>query len=137
MFQGVGSDNVPWHFTTANHNFTLCETYPKVLAVPSSCSDEDIRSVAAFRSKGRLPVSVWVGGGWVGGGNGGYELRIVKFLWPHKLLLGKVFFFFRLALDLCASKLGTCRRFGVDKITGYVYSNSSEVQVELWVPTPR
>ena len=70
MFQGVGSDNVPWHFTTANQDFSLCETYPKVLAVPSSCSDEEIRSVAAFRSKGRLPVSVWLGEGQVTAGEG-------------------------------------------------------------------
>ena len=55
--QGVGSDNVPWRFTTVNQEFGLCETYPQVLVVPSACSDDDIRSVAGFRSKGRLPVS--------------------------------------------------------------------------------
>lgn len=55
--QGIGSDNVPWRFTNVNQDFALCETYPQVLVVPSACSDEDIRSVAAFRSKGRLPVS--------------------------------------------------------------------------------
>ena len=55
--QGVGSEGCPWRITTANQEFALCETYPRVLGVPSHCSDEEIRAVARFRSKGRLPVS--------------------------------------------------------------------------------
>lgn len=37
----------------------LCATYPKLFVVPSSLSEEDIRSAAKFRALGRVPAIVW------------------------------------------------------------------------------
>ncbi|KAJ1451703.1 protein-tyrosine phosphatase-like protein [Pelagophyceae sp. CCMP2097] len=38
----------------------LCETYPPQLVVPSALSDLELKRVCAYRSKGRLPVVVWM-----------------------------------------------------------------------------
>lgn len=38
----------------------LCETYPKYLYVPSSCSNTVLMGSAKFRSKGRLPVLTYL-----------------------------------------------------------------------------
>lgn len=35
----------------------MCETYPSTLAVPVNIPDEEVKRVAAFRAKGRIPVS--------------------------------------------------------------------------------
>ena len=40
-------------------NLSLCETYPPELVVPSAISDLELKKVAAYRSKGRLPVVIW------------------------------------------------------------------------------
>ncbi len=55
--QGVGKEDVPWRISTVNQEFKLCETYPQLLGVPLATSDEDLKAVASFRSKGRIPVS--------------------------------------------------------------------------------
>jgi hypothetical protein len=39
---------------------SLCETYPRVLAVPASASDELVAEVGQFRSKGRIPMLSWL-----------------------------------------------------------------------------
>ena len=43
-----------------NENYKLCDTYPKLLAVPNSSSDQELQLVAGFRSKNRVPVLSWV-----------------------------------------------------------------------------
>eukprot|EP01114_Cavostelium_apophysatum_P024511 TRINITY_DN9616_c0_g1_i1.p1 TRINITY_DN9616_c0_g1~~TRINITY_DN9616_c0_g1_i1.p1 ORF type:complete len:619 (+),score=165.04 TRINITY_DN9616_c0_g1_i1:39-1895(+) len=48
-----------WKITTANNDYVLCDTYPRVLVVPSSISDETLEKVAEFRSKGRIPILCW------------------------------------------------------------------------------
>ena len=48
-----------WRVTTANTGYTLCDTYPELLCVPSAVSDADLISIAQFRSRGRFPVMVW------------------------------------------------------------------------------
>lgn len=50
-------DMQEWRFTDINKNYDLCDTYPKRLVVPKSVSDDDLREVAEFRSKNRIPVS--------------------------------------------------------------------------------
>lgn len=37
--------------------YELCDTYPAILVVPTSVKDDDLSKVAAFRAKGRVPVS--------------------------------------------------------------------------------
>jgi hypothetical protein len=49
----------PFRYTSLNGDFSLCPSYPRVLAVPSAMSDMEISSVAGYRSKGRLPVLRW------------------------------------------------------------------------------
>ena len=45
--------------TQGENNLALCDTYPPDLVVPASMSDLELRRVAAYRSKGRLPAVVW------------------------------------------------------------------------------
>jgi myotubularin-related protein 1/2 len=49
-----------WRFTNINQSFKFCETYPKLLVVPASTSDDDLRQIAQFRSKHRIPVVSWL-----------------------------------------------------------------------------
>lgn len=56
--QGLPTDS--WKFSKINDKYELCDTYPAVLAIPSAASDEDLKSVAAFRSRGRIPVLSWL-----------------------------------------------------------------------------
>jgi hypothetical protein len=39
-----------------NADYVLCSTYPKLLSVPESVSDELVSKVASFRSRGRFPA---------------------------------------------------------------------------------
>lgn len=45
--------------TRLNSNYTLCGSYPSVLVVPASVTDDEIRAVSLFRSEQRLPVLCW------------------------------------------------------------------------------
>ena len=61
---GSGCDGAcqSWRLDTeANANFQLCSTYSSLLAVPSSVTAAQLASVAAFRSRGRLPALCWRG----------------------------------------------------------------------------
>lgn len=53
-----GLPNGKWRITFINKNYELCDTYPTVLAVPFKSKEEDLRRVAAFRSRARIPVRV-------------------------------------------------------------------------------
>ena len=58
--QQTGSGSTDWRLeTTLNADYTLCSTYPRCLAVPASASLDLMREVAAFRTRGRLPVLCW------------------------------------------------------------------------------
>lgn len=43
----------------SNQGFVLCSSYPERLVVPAA-SDEAVAAVAAFRSRGRMPVLSWL-----------------------------------------------------------------------------
>eukprot|EP00903_Cladosiphon_okamuranus_P015695 g14490.t1 len=49
----------PWRATHLNSNYMLCESYPSVLIVPASVTDDEVRAVALFRSEHRVPVLCW------------------------------------------------------------------------------
>lgn len=49
-----------WRITFCNQMYALCDTYPQYLMVPHYATDEDLQKVAAFRSRGRIPVASWV-----------------------------------------------------------------------------
>ena len=48
-----------FRMTQANKDYGICATYPRLLVVPAATSDDDLRKVAVFRSKGRLPAVVY------------------------------------------------------------------------------
>lgn len=55
-----GLPNNKWRITFINKKYELCDTYPTVLAVPFKSKEEDLSRVAAFRSRGRIPVLSWI-----------------------------------------------------------------------------
>ncbi|XP_023562057.1 myotubularin isoform X4 [Octodon degus] len=55
-----GLPNHNWRLTFINKCYELCDTYPALLMVPYRTSDEDLRRVAAFRSRNRIPVLSWI-----------------------------------------------------------------------------
>lgn len=56
--QGLPTES--WKISKINEHYELCDTYPAILAVPAAASDEDLRAVACFRSRGRIPVLSWI-----------------------------------------------------------------------------
>lgn len=48
-----------WRISTANIDFKLCPTYPRLLLVPMCITDDILTEVAAFRSARRIPSVVW------------------------------------------------------------------------------
>lgn len=59
-YQRLGSITETWKITKINENYELCDSYPAITVVPSAASEDDLRQVAQFRSKGRLPVLSWL-----------------------------------------------------------------------------
>lgn len=53
-----GIPNESWRITKVNDHYDLCDTYPSTLVVPVNIPDEEVKRVAAFRAKGRIPVSL-------------------------------------------------------------------------------
>lgn len=52
-----GLPNESWTLSRINEHYELCDTYPTILVVPENVPEDDLKKVAAFRSRGRLPVS--------------------------------------------------------------------------------
>ncbi|XP_006632800.1 myotubularin isoform X1 [Lepisosteus oculatus] len=59
-YRRQGLPNKTWRITFLNNNYELCDTYPTILVVPYTASDEDLRKVAVFRSRNRIPVLSWI-----------------------------------------------------------------------------
>ncbi|ETE65674.1 Myotubularin-related protein 2, partial [Ophiophagus hannah] len=55
-----GIPNESWRMTSINEQYELCDTYPALLVVPANIPDEELKKVAAFRSRGRIPVLSWI-----------------------------------------------------------------------------
>jgi hypothetical protein len=49
-----------WRITKINDTYEVCDSYPGVWAVPAAASDDELRAVAGFRSRGRVPVLSWI-----------------------------------------------------------------------------
>ncbi|KAK2101178.1 Myotubularin- protein 2 [Saguinus oedipus] len=52
--------NESWRITKINERYELCDTYPALLVVPANIPDEELKRVASFRSRGRIPVLSWI-----------------------------------------------------------------------------
>ncbi|KAG5837119.1 myotubularin-related protein 2-like [Anguilla anguilla] len=59
-YKRQGLPNESWRITKVNDRYELCDTYPATLVVPVTAPDEELRRVAAFRAKGRIPVLSWI-----------------------------------------------------------------------------
>lgn len=59
-YKRQGIPNESWRITKINDHYELCDTYPSTLAVPVNIPDEELKRVAAFRAKGRIPVLSWI-----------------------------------------------------------------------------
>eukprot|EP00308_Calcidiscus_leptoporus_P008237 CAMPEP_0119368348 /NCGR_PEP_ID=MMETSP1334-20130426/15011_1 /TAXON_ID=127549 /ORGANISM="Calcidiscus leptoporus, Strain RCC1130" /LENGTH=857 /DNA_ID=CAMNT_0007384965 /DNA_START=102 /DNA_END=2675 /DNA_ORIENTATION=- len=57
--QGLYNPLSHWRVTRLNDKYELCGTYPRLLVVPRSISDDDVARAAAFRSGRRVPVLCW------------------------------------------------------------------------------
>uniref|UniRef100_A0A8C1G1Y7 Myotubularin n=1 Tax=Cyprinus carpio TaxID=7962 RepID=A0A8C1G1Y7_CYPCA len=58
-YRRQGVPNSEWRITFINKNYELCDTYPTILVVPYKATDEDLKRVATFRSRCRIPVLSW------------------------------------------------------------------------------
>ncbi|XP_060888086.1 myotubularin-related protein 1a isoform X2 [Labrus mixtus] len=59
-YRRQGLPNESWTISKVNSSYELCDTYPSTLVIPTNISDDDIRRVAAFRVKHRIPVLSWI-----------------------------------------------------------------------------
>lgn len=57
--QGLNNPLSHWRISRINEDYELCPTYPALLVVPRSVSDEALQKAAAFRSGRRVPVLCW------------------------------------------------------------------------------
>ncbi|CAH6780033.1 Mtm1 [Phodopus roborovskii] len=60
LAHSLGLPNHHWRITFINKCYELCDTYPALLVVPYRTSDDDLRRVATFRSRNRIPVLSWI-----------------------------------------------------------------------------
>jgi len=55
--QGVTEDNdLGLRYCYINKNFQICPTYPEFLIEPKDISDEELKQISTYRSKGRIPI---------------------------------------------------------------------------------
>ncbi|XP_061566661.1 myotubularin-related protein 1a isoform X2 [Cololabis saira] len=59
-YKRQGLPNESWTFSKMNGAYELCDTYPSLLVIPTNVTEDDIRRVAAFRAKHRIPVLSWI-----------------------------------------------------------------------------
>ncbi|OLN81808.1 Phosphoinositide 3-phosphatase [Colletotrichum chlorophyti] len=60
--QGISekSTDKGWRITNINKDYTFCDTYPAVLVVPSSISDNVLKYAKDYRSRHRIPVLSYI-----------------------------------------------------------------------------
>uniref|UniRef100_A0A4W6E8G4 phosphatidylinositol-3,5-bisphosphate 3-phosphatase n=1 Tax=Lates calcarifer TaxID=8187 RepID=A0A4W6E8G4_LATCA len=59
-YRRQGLPNESWIISKINSTYDLCDTYPSILVIPTNITDEDIKRVAVFRAKHRIPVLSWI-----------------------------------------------------------------------------
>ena len=60
LSQGQANSDIPWRISKDNERFSVCDTYPAILGLPTQVSAEDLIEVVKFRSKGRVPALCWL-----------------------------------------------------------------------------
>jgi len=51
-YNRVGLPGAGFRITNANQDYKLCPTYPSLLVIPEGITDDQLKSVATFRSRG-------------------------------------------------------------------------------------
>uniref|UniRef100_A0A667XQA0 phosphatidylinositol-3,5-bisphosphate 3-phosphatase n=1 Tax=Myripristis murdjan TaxID=586833 RepID=A0A667XQA0_9TELE len=59
-YKRQGLPNESWTISKMNSSYEICDTYPSVLVIPTSIKEDDIKRVALFRAKHRIPVLSWI-----------------------------------------------------------------------------
>ncbi|XP_043913100.1 myotubularin-related protein 1 isoform X1 [Protopterus annectens] len=59
-YKRQGLPNESWKISKLNSSYELCDTYPAILVLPTSVKEDDLAKVAAFRTRGRIPVLSWI-----------------------------------------------------------------------------
>ncbi|KAJ8254843.1 hypothetical protein GJAV_G00197950 [Gymnothorax javanicus] len=59
-YKRMGLPNESWTISKINSSYEVCDTYPALLVVPTSIKDDELRRVASFRAKHRIPVLSWI-----------------------------------------------------------------------------
>ncbi|XP_067842478.1 myotubularin-related protein 2 [Heptranchias perlo] len=59
-YKRMGLPNESWKLSRINDNYELCDTYPAILMVPENVPEDELKKVAAFRSRSRIPVISWI-----------------------------------------------------------------------------
>lgn len=59
-FRRMKVPNDEWQLTTMNKDYSLCDTYPNLLYVPSTVDKTVLLGSSRFRSKGRLPALTYL-----------------------------------------------------------------------------
>ncbi|TTE96761.1 Myotubularin-related protein 1 [Bagarius yarrelli] len=59
-YKRQGLPNESWIISKINSSYEVCETYPALIVLPSNINEDELRRVAAFRAKRRLPVLSWI-----------------------------------------------------------------------------
>ncbi|XP_076446766.1 phosphatidylinositol-3,5-bisphosphate 3-phosphatase MTMR2-like [Babylonia areolata] len=52
--------NEAWRLTHVNEHYEVADSYPDLLVVPKAATDDDLKHVAEFRTRGRFPVLSWI-----------------------------------------------------------------------------
>uniref|UniRef100_A0A8C2GDY5 phosphatidylinositol-3,5-bisphosphate 3-phosphatase n=2 Tax=Cyprinus carpio TaxID=7962 RepID=A0A8C2GDY5_CYPCA len=59
-YKRMGLPNESWTISKINSNYEVCDTYPALLVTPASIKEDEIKQVASFRVKRRIPVLSWI-----------------------------------------------------------------------------
>eukprot|EP01053_Blabericola_migrator_P008595 Blabericola_migrator_1__8594@NODE_449_length_8372_cov_210_980614_g351_i0_p3_GENE_NODE_449_length_8372_cov_210_980614_g351_i0NODE_449_length_8372_cov_210_980614_g351_i0_p3_ORF_typecomplete_len613_score59_93Myotubrelated/PF06602_14/1_9e03Myotubrelated/PF06602_14/1_8e39_NODE_449_length_8372_cov_210_980614_g351_i035035341 len=59
LVQGEILSEAAFHLSEFNRHFDVCPTYPALLPLPRTMNEQFVRAVAAFRTRGRLPIMAW------------------------------------------------------------------------------
>ncbi|KAK3567713.1 hypothetical protein QTP86_022674, partial [Hemibagrus guttatus] len=59
-YKRMGLPNESWTISKININYDVCDTYPALLVIPTSIKEDELKRVAAFRAKHRIPVLSWI-----------------------------------------------------------------------------
>ncbi|KAF7706371.1 hypothetical protein HF521_019625 [Silurus meridionalis] len=59
-YKRMGLPNESWTISKINSNYEVCDTYPALLVIPTSIKEDELKRVASFRAKHRIPVLSWI-----------------------------------------------------------------------------